>query len=225
MKKVIFLTFLLIVISCNSKKDEIKKSEKVENVTTDVGVKSEFNTELFKVNHIYKGDSYNFIQLTANYNIGNFVYNEEFEKCLVDTLSVKTKKLELSEVLQNAKDYPNEVILIDDFTLATLKYDEKFYVGLFRIIDINNYRCIAVLELEKYKKKESFFDLGDHKLFSYACNTSAGDSCFAIVIDKVNSAGKYDKILKAVKFDLVNEKIIEIDLTKEKIECLPENES
>ncbi len=222
MKKVTFLIFALIIISCNLKKDDIKKDKKIEDITADVSSQDEFNKELFKVNHTYHENSYNFIELLVNYNIGKFIYNEEFEKCLVDTLLVKTKKLELFEVLQNPKDYRNEVILIDDFTLTTLKYKEKFYVGLFKILDIDKYKCVDILELEKYKKKETYFDLGDNKEFSYNCETSKGHSCYAIVIDKVNSTGKYDKILKAVKFDLVNEKIIEIDLNKEKIECRPE---
>lgn len=222
MKKAIFLIFALIVISCNLKKDDIKRDKKVEGITADVSPQDEFNTELFKVDNTYHENSYNFIELLINYNLGKFVYNEEFEKYLVDTLLVKTKNLELFEVLQNPKDYRNEVISIDDFTLATLKYKGKFYVGFFKIVDIDKYKCVDVLELDKYKKKETYFDLGDNKEFSYTCKTSKGHSCYAIVINKINSAGKYDKILKAIKFDLVNEKIIEIDLKKEKVECLPE---
>jgi hypothetical protein len=224
MKKVILILFLLMIASCNFKKDDKKIYKQEEGIITgkNLDVKDEFNREIFKVNDVYSEQDYNYIQMLANYNIGKFVYNEEFQKCLVDTALVKTKQLELFDVLQNPNDYFDEVILIDNFTLATLKYNGNFYVGLFKIIDADKYRCLDVLGLERYKNKESFFDLGDNKVFSYTCETSKGDFCFAVVTDKVNSLGKYDQILKAVKFDLVNEKIIEVDLQKEKIECLPE---
>lgn len=87
MKKAIFIIFALIVISCNLKKDDIKRDKKVEDITADVSPQDEFNTELFKVDNTYHENSYNFIELLINYNLGKFVYNEEFEKYLVDTFS------------------------------------------------------------------------------------------------------------------------------------------
>jgi hypothetical protein len=87
----------------------------------------------------------------------------------------------------------------------------------------NNWKCIDIKELEKYSDTGEYnYILGNDKLFSYSCETDKGHSCYAIVIDKVNSQGKYNKILKAIKFDLYNKKIVEIDLKKEKVECFPE---
>jgi hypothetical protein len=117
------------------------------------------------------------------------------------------------------------IIRISNYVFSLQKNNGILYIALFRRVEENNWKCKDIKKIEKDSETGGYnYILGDDKIFSYACETNKGHSCYAVVIDKLNTKGKYDKILKAIKFDLANEKIIEIDLKKEKVECLPEGD-
>ena len=42
------------------------------------------------------------------------------------------------------------------------------------------------------------------------------------MINEIDKSEKYKKVLRAFKFDLEKEIIVEVDLKKEKVECFPE---
>lgn len=159
--------------------------------------------------------------MRVNYATGKFIVEDDF---VIDSaLSKEERYFTLRDYKLNEYIDDKNLIRISNYTFSLQKSNGFLNIGLFRRTENNNWKCKDIKPLESYSKLGDYnYILGDNKEFSYTCETSKGDFCFAVVIDKVNSKGKYDKILKAVKFDLVNEKIIEIDLNKEKIECLPE---
>lgn len=222
MRNVLFI-LIFAFFSCNNKQEHTKVSKRVSVDKNDIQ-KSE--AKKFVINNVYDENDSDFSDVQVNYNIGKFVFDKNYNEFIIDSTfdqDIAYQKLKDYLLDQYADD--KNIIRLSNYVFSLQKNEGFLYIGLFRRIDKNKWECKDLIKLEKYSELGEYnYILGDGKIFSYACNTSSGDSCFAVVIDKVNSAGKYDKILKAVKFDLVNEKIIEIDLNKEKIECLPENE-
>jgi archaellum component FlaF (FlaF/FlaG flagellin family) len=219
----LIVIFAFVFFSCNQKQEYEKVSNRVSVDKNDIH-KSE--AKKFLISNVYDENDSDFSDVQVNYNIGKFVFDKNYNEFIIDSTfdqDIAYQKLKDYLLDQYADD--KNIIRLSNYVFSLQKDEGFLYIGLFRIIDRNKWKCKDLIKLEKYSELGEYnYILGNGKIFSYACNTSAGDSCFAVVIDKVNSAGKYDKILKAVKFDLVNEKIIEIDLNKEKIECLPENE-
>jgi len=217
--------FILIFafFSCNQKQEHEKVSNRVSVEKNDIR-KSE--TKKFVISNVYDENDSDFSDVQVNYNIGKFVFDKNYNEFIIDsTFDQEIAYQKLKDYLLDQYADDKNVIRLSNYVFSLQKDEGFLYIGLFRRVDKNKWKCKDLMKLERYSELGEYnYILGDGKIFSYACNTSAGDSCFAVVIDKVNSVGKYDKILKAVKFDLVNEKIIQIDLSKEKIECLPENE-
>ncbi|TDX11216.1 hypothetical protein [Flavobacterium sp. S87F.05.LMB.W.Kidney.N] len=222
MRNVLFI-LIFAFFSCNQK----QKYEKVSNRSSvDKNDIHKSEAKKFVINNVYDENDSDFSDVQVNYNIGKFVFDKNYNEFIIDSTcdqDIAYQKLKDYLLDQYADD--KNIIRLSNYVFSLQKDEGFLYIGLFRRIDRNKWKCKDLIKLEKYSELGEYnYILGDGKIFSYTCNTSSGDSCFAVVIDKVNSGGKYDKILKAVKFDIVNEKIIEIDLNKEKIECLPENE-
>lgn len=217
----LIVIFAFALFSCNQKQEHTKVSN---SVSSDKNVIQKREAKKFVINDVYDENDSDFSDVQVNYNTDKFVFDKNYNEFIIDSTFDK------DEIFQRLKDYSldqyaddENIIRLSNYVFSLQKNEGFLYIGLFRRVDKNKWKCKNLMKLERYSELGEYnYILGDGKIFSYACNTSAGDSCFAVVIDKVNSVGKYDKILKAVKFDLVNEKIIQIDLSKEKIECLPE---
>lgn len=217
----ILCVLIFVFFSCNQKQEHTKVNY---NLSSDKDVIQKSGAKKIVINGLYDENDYDFSDVQVNYNIGKFVFDKNYNEFIIDSTfdqDIAYQKLKDYSLDQYRDD--ENIIRLSNYVFSLQKNEGFLYIGLFRRVDKKKWKCKDLMKLERYSELGEYnYILGDGKIFSYACNTSAGDSCFAVVIDKVNSVGKYDKILKAVKFDLVNEKIIQIDLNKEKIECLPE---
>lgn len=217
----ILCVLIFVFFSCNQKQEHTKVNY---NLSSDKDVIQKSGAKKIVINGLYDENDYDFSDVQVNYNIGKFVFDKNYNEFIIDSTfdqDIAYQKLKDYSLDQYRDD--ENIIRLSNYVFSLQKNEGFLYIGLFRRVDKNKWKCKDLMKLERYSELGEYnYILGDGKIFSYACNTSAGDSCFAVVIDKVNSVGKYDKILKAVKFDLVNEKIIQIDLSKEKIECFPE---
>ncbi|AYN05781.1 MULTISPECIES: hypothetical protein [unclassified Flavobacterium] len=224
--RILILFFVFAFLSCNKKQEPFNSdlsnnkslNQDIHDSEKKKGIKN------FLINEVYNEDDFDFSDVRINYSSGKFVIDNDFNEFIIDST------LDREERYQTLKDYAfseyaddRSIIRISNYAFSLQKNNSVLYVGLFRKTKEDNWKCKDIKKLEKYSVLGDYnYILGDNKVFSYTCETMEGHSCFAIVIDKVNSVGKYDKILKAIKFDLINEKIIEVDLKKEKVECLPE---
>jgi len=220
MRNVLFI-LIFAFFSCNQKQEQVKVSNRVSVDKNDIHTSE---AKKFVVNNVYDENDSDFSDVQVNYNIGKFVFDKNYNEFIIDsTFDQDVAYQKIKDYLSDQYADDKNIIRLSNYVFSLQKNEGFLYIGLFRRIDKNKWKCKDLIKLERYSELGEYnYILGDGKIFSYACNTTAGDSCFAVVIDKVNSAGKYDQILKAVKFDLVNEKIIELDLNKEKVECLPE---
>lgn len=221
------LIFTFVFISCNQKHDISKTEVSYGKTSTQDSIQNlEKKNEIkkFSINTIYNENDSDFSDVQVNYNIGKFVFDKDYNEFIVDsTLDVEVKYQTLKDYSLDEHTDDKNIIRLSNYVFSLQKDNGVLFIGLFERVEKHNWKCIDIKELEKYAELgECNYILGDGKVFSYVCKTEKGNSCFAVVIDKENSAGKYDKILKAIKFDLVNGKIIEIDLKKEKVECFPE---
>lgn len=223
--RILILFFVFTFFSCNKKQESVNNDSLNKELPNAAIYDSEKEKEVkkFSLNEAYNEGDFDFSDVRVNYSLGKFVIDNDFNEFIIDST------LDREERYQTLKDYAlNEyaddrsIIRISNYAFSLQKNNSVLSVGLFRKLK-NHWKCIDIKELEKYSELGEYnYILGDNKIFSYTCETREGHFCFAIVIDKANPVGKYDKILKAIKFDLINEKIIELDLKKEKVECLPE---
>jgi hypothetical protein len=223
--RIIVLIYALAFLSCNQKQvplnDNLKANSSNLRICDSVKKKQ---IKKISINTVYNESDYDFTNIQINYGTGNYTIDNDFNEFIIDsTLDKEVRYQTLKDYVLSQYADDRSIIRISNYVFSLQKNKGVLYIGLFRRIKNNNWKCVDVMGLEKYSKLGEYnYILGNNKEFSYACETSKGHFCYAIVIDKVNPAGKYDKILKAIKFDLVNEKIIDIDLSKERIECIPE---
>lgn len=225
---IFFLAFSIIACkNNNSEKQEIVSKDKktVSDLTINDNKENYSKNKRYEVGQLYNDSIINFGGLRVNYNVGKYVFNKTNEDYLIDSTVVQSKKNELEEILFRPEDYPGDVIKISDFTFGLIKTEGILSMGLLKKAKNYNWKCVDVKEVEKISDTSEYpSELGNNKVFSYICETNKGHFCCAVVMNKINSSGKYEKVLKAYKFDLANEKIVEIDLKKEKVECEPERE-
>jgi hypothetical protein len=227
--RTIIIIFAFSLFSCNQKQEKLENISKEKDIVSNQILDNQKTTysknKRSLIGQIYNDNSFNFIGLPLNYGYGKYIFlkKEMGESYLIDTIVTKTENIELEDILYRPEDYPEHSIKISDFTYAVIKSDGILSMGLFKQEKIDNWKCIDVIEVDKISDtSEHPFILGKNREFSYICETNKGHYCCAVVMDKINASGKYEKVLKAYKFDLANGKIIEIDLKKEKVECEPE---
>lgn len=223
--RILILFFVFTFFSCNKKQESVNNdliNKEISNVAINDSEK-EKQIKKISINGVYNLNDLDFSDVSVNYSSGKFVIDDDFKEFIIDsTLDGEDKYQTLKDYAINQYSDDRSIIRISNYIFSLQKNNGVLYVGLFRMIK-KQWKCVDIKELEKYSELGDYnYILGDNKIFSYACETREGHFCFAVVIDKVNPVGKYDKILKAIKFDLINEKIIELDLKKEKVECLPE---
>ncbi|MCC9016441.1 hypothetical protein [Flavobacterium lipolyticum] len=233
-KKIYDMRKLLLILalgffSCNQKqlpsKKDVNSKRYSDQEKNDHNFEKKKELKIFSIDRVYDENDFDFSDVRINYGTDKFIIDSNFNKFIIDST------LDEDVVYKTLKDYildeytdDRRIIRISNYTFSLQKNNGFLNIGLFRRTESNKWKCKDLKVLETYSELGDYnYILGDNKVFSYTCETSKGHNCFAVVIDKVNSKGKYDRILKAVKFDLVNEKIIEIDLKKEKLECLPES--
>jgi hypothetical protein len=221
--RILLLVFVFVFFSC-SQKQQPSKIKVSNSKSSDKQSLHENEVKKFVINNVYDENSSDFSDVQVNYNIGKFVFDNNYSEFIIDsTLDKDIAYQRLKDYVLDQYEDDQNIIRLSNYVFSLQKNNGFLYIGLFRRVERNKWKCKDLKKLEAYSEIGDYnYILGGEKFFSYACNTNKGNSCFAVVIDKVNSAGKYDKILKAIKFDLVNEKIIDIDLSKERIECIPE---
>ncbi|WP_337966764.1 hypothetical protein [uncultured Flavobacterium sp.] len=222
--RVFILIFILSLFSCNQKQETISKEKKtISNKIINDKERSYSKNKEYVIGQIYNGSIINFGGLRVNYGFGKYIFNETNEDYLIDSTVVQSKNIKLEEILFRPEDYAGDLIKIRDFTYGLIKSKGILSMGLLKKEKNYNWKCVDAKEVEKVNDTSEYpSELGNGKVFSFICETSEGHFCCGVVINKINSSGKYTKVLKAYKFDLGNEKIVEIDLKKEKVECEPE---
>lgn len=222
MNRIFCIILIVAFFSCQQKEKNIVHKNEVQNS----GNKENPHLKKILINTIYDEDDYAYTDLQINYGSGKFIFDEEFNEFIIDsTLDSEIRYQTLKDYSQSQYADDESVIRISNYVFSIQKNSGFLYMALFRRVEENSWKCVDKIPLEKYSELGEYdYILGDNKLFSYSCETAKGHFCYAIVIDKINSERKYSQILKAVKFDLVKGKIIEIDLKTEKIECFPEND-
>jgi hypothetical protein len=126
-------------------------------------------------------------------------------------------------VLNNEKASDQNVIKIRDFGVLNINQKGNLLTIFFKKEQGEKWKVIDVLHIGKaINTDEHQYKMEGNQYLSFDCYNNKHNQYFGIVINKINSSGKYEKVLKAYKFDLLNKKIVEIDLKKEKVECFPE---
>lgn len=222
--RVLILVFILSLFSCNQKQEKISKEKKtVSDKIINNNERNYSKSKEYVIGQIYNDSIINFGGLRINYGFGKYIFSKTNEDYLVDSTIVQSKNVELEEILFRPEDYAGDLIKISDFTYGLIKSKGILSMGLLKKEKNYNWKCVDAKEVEKISNTSEYpSELGNGKVFSFICETNKGHFCCAVVIDKINSSGKYIKVLKAYKFDLGNEKIVEIDLKKERVECEPE---
>lgn len=222
MNRIFCVILIVAFFSCQQKEKNIVHKNEVQNTEN----KENPHLKKILINAIYDEDDYGYTDLQINYGSGKYVFDEEFNEFIIDSTlgsEIRYQTLKDYKLSQYADD--ESIIRISNYVFSITKQDGFLFIGLFRRVGEENWKCIDIMKLEKYTELGEYdYILGDGKIFSYSCETTKGHFCYAIVIDKINSERKYSQILKAVKFDLVKGKIVEIDLKTEKIECFPESD-
>jgi predicted RNA-binding protein len=227
--RIVIIIFAFSLFSCNQKLEKVKNIPKekgtISNQILDNQKTIYTKIKKYAVGQLYNGNQ-DFGGLRVNYGSGKYVYLEkdvEGEGFLIDSTVTVTKNIELDEILFRPENYPEYQINMMDFDVHIIKSDGILSMVLSKREKNKIWKCLDVIEVEKTSDSSEYPTvLGNNKVFSYICETDKGHVCYAVVMDKINASGKYEKVLKAYKFDLANGKIIEIDLKKEKVECEPE---
>ncbi|HEY1196221.1 hypothetical protein [Flavobacterium sp.] len=200
-----------------------KQNTRVDKILDDKK-ESYSKNKRFEIGQIYKGSVISSGGARVNYGFGKYIFDKTQEDYLIDSTIVTTKGITVEEVLFRPEDYDQDVIKISDFLDGLIKANGILSMGLLKKEKNYNWKCVDVIDVEKATDTSEYPTLiGNNLVFSTICETDKGHFCCAVVIDKINAAGQYEKVLKAYKLDLVNEKIIQIDLKKEKVKCLPES--
>ena len=239
MRKIIILTILgVLIISCgkSNKKNNKLITQKdsltriIANSKIKVGVSLEKDYQIGKIyNDVdFQSESNKSLMtygININYNVGKFTPYEN-ENLLVDsTLSTSKREERVLNFIGPNKEFDEEALLnIDEFSVALAKYKNIIHFLLLKKVSENSIKILDKKVLGAHRDNEEHLSfLSENRFFSHICHSSEKREYFGIVIDKLDKNRKYEKVIKVWKLDLINEKFEEIDLKKEKIECLPED--
>ncbi|OXA71735.1 hypothetical protein B0A67_10290 [Flavobacterium aquidurense] len=228
MKK-IFLLIVVLLFSCGKKSqneinktsneyDTLKKNSSIDSLEV-----TNKKKEDFKIGKIYKDSDFNVVGIYVNYSNGKYKFEKEYPDFLIDSTITEEEKYQKILSLNNEKTNDQNVIKIRDFGLLNINHKGTLLTIFLKKEKADKWKVIDILDIGKTINMDEYqYKMEGNQYLSFDCYNSKHNQYFGVVIDKINSSGKYEKVLKAYKFDLINEKIVEIDLKKEKVECFPE---
>lgn len=228
MKK-IFLLAVVLLFSCGKKSqneinklsnehDTIKENSLVDSLQVSNKKKSDF-----KIDEVYKDSDLDLAGININYSNGKYKFEEENLDFLIDSTITEDEKHQSILVLNDEKASDQDVIKIRDFGVLNINQKGNLLTVFFKKEKGEKWKVIDILEIGKaINTVEHQYKMEGNQYLSFDCYNNKHNQYFGVVINKINSSGKYDKVIKAYKFDLLKGKIVEIDLKKEKVECFPE---
>jgi hypothetical protein len=223
--RIFIVIFIFSLFSCNQKQGKVSKEKKtVSNLTlNDKRENYSKKKKDFKIGQIYNYADLNLTGIFINYNNGKYKFEEEYPDFLIDSTITEVEKHQCILVLNNEKASDQNVIKIRDFGVLNINQKGNLLTIFFKKEQGEKWKVIDVLHIGKaINTDEHQYKMEGNQYLSFDCYNNKHNQYFGIVINKINPSGKYEKVLKAYKFDLLNKKIVEIDLKKEKVECFPE---
>jgi hypothetical protein len=223
--RIFIVIFIFSLFSCNQKQGKVSKEKKtVSNLTlNDKRENYSKKKKDFKIGQIYNYADLNLTGIFINYNNGKYKFEEEYPDFLIDSTITEEEKHQSILVLNNEKASDQNVIKIRDFGVLNINQKGNLLTIFFKKEQGEKWKVIDVLHIGKaINTDEHQYKMEGNQYLSFDCYNNKHNQYFGIVINKINPSGKYEKVLKAYKFDLLNKKIVEIDLKKEKVECFPE---
>lgn len=217
--------FIFSLFSCNQKQGKVSKEKKIVSNLTLNDKRENYSKKKkdFKIDEVYKDSDLNLTGIFINYSNGKYKFEEEYPDFLIDSTITEEEKYQSILVLNNEKVSDQNVIKIRDFGVLNINQKGNLLTIFFKKEQGEKWKVIDVLHIGKaINTDEHQYKMEGNQYLSFDCYNNKHNQYFGVVINKINSSGKYEKVLKAYKFDLLNEKIVEIDLKKEKVECFPE---
>jgi hypothetical protein len=223
--RIFIVIFIFSLFSCNQKQGKVSKEKKIVSNLTLNDKRENYSKKKkdFKIDEVYKDSDLNLTGIFINYSNGKYKFEEEYPDFLIDSTITEEEKYQSILVLNNEKVSDQNVIKIRDFGVLNINQKGNLLTIFFKKEQGEKWKVIDVLHIGKaINTDEHQYKMEGNQYLSFDCYNNKHNQYFGVVINKINSSGKYEKVLKAYKFDLLNEKIVEIDLKKEKVECFPE---
>ncbi|TDW46588.1 hypothetical protein EV144_106260 [Flavobacterium sp. 270] len=229
LRNFISLVFIsIILISCAEKKEKefnelSNDSDTIKKNLVDSLKSSDKKNEDFKIGKIYNDSDLNLASININYNNGKYKFEREYPDFLIDSTITEEEKKQSILVLGNENVTDKNVIRIEDFGVLNINDQGNLLTVFFEKEKGDKWKAIDKLNIGKAINTDLHqYEMEGNKYLSFSCYNNKHNEYFGVVINKVDPSGKYEKVVRAFKFDLVNGKIIEIDLKKEKVECFSE---
>lgn len=230
MKKVILIVIVLL-LSCgrknnkelkesSNKYDTVEKSYSVDSLQLKHKIVKEF-----KFGQLYNDSEFSLGSIYVNYDSGKYKFEKEYPDFLIDSTVTEDEKYQILLQLENenlsAKD--KNIISVRNFRVSHINNRGNLLTILFKKEKGEKWKVIDIIKIGKaIDMKEYQYEMEGNQYLSFSCYNNKQNQYFGLVINKINKSGKYEKVLRAFKFDLEKEKIVEINLKREKIECFPE---
>lgn len=228
MKKIV-LFIVVILLSCGKKneKEYTESSDKYHTLKKDSLAESlKSNNKKngdFKIGELLNDSDLNIAGIYANYGSGKYKFEQEYPDFLIDSTLTEDRRYQSILNLERETIKDENVIRMKDFGVLNINNQGNLLKILLKKEKIDKWKVIDILSIGKAINKDmNQYEMEGNKCLSFTCYNNKKDQYFGVVINKITASGKYEKVLKAFKFDLVKEKIIEVDLKKEKVDCFPE---
>ncbi|QZK90599.1 hypothetical protein K5V07_08885 [Flavobacterium sp. CHNK8] len=214
----IILTLLLTLISCGENEKKTNKNETTGNQ------KSIIKVQNFQIGQVYENSIFEFLNKpNVTYSIGKYKPYPE-EEILIDSTLTENESHQIIMSVESGIGKNDEYINLKDYNLVVVNDNDTIKHLLLKYYTKEKSKLVDIFILGKHRENSNFIgDLEGNKFLCNSCYDKGTNEYFGIVIDKLDKNRKYEKVIKVWKLDLINEKFEEIDLKKEKIECLPED--
>src|SRR6218665_863007 len=217
----IVLILIFVFFSCNQKNENVltKQNTRVDKTLHDQ--KEYSKNKRFEIGQLYNESDVSLGSIYVNYNSGKYKFEKEYPDFLVDSTLTEDERnnslLNLENASLSAKD--KNIISLRNFAVSNINNQGKLSEIFLKKERDERWKVIDIVDIGKAINGDiNQYEMEGNQYLSFSCYNNKGYQYFGIVVNKVNSLRKYEKVLKAYKFDLVNEKIIEVDLKKEKVE-------
>lgn len=214
MKKII-LIIIILFISCGK--------EKKNQLTTKKDSLELSQIRNFKIGNLYPDSDLEPSAIFINYNNGKYKFEEDHPDFLIDSTLSEDKKYQVLSALNNQNLIVEKAIRVTDFGVLNVNEKGNLLDVLLKKEKKDHWKVVDILNIGKaVNEDEHQYEMEGNRYLSFSCENNQHHQYFGIVINKIDKSGKYEKVLRAFKFDLEKEKIVEVDLKKEKVECYPE---
>lgn len=230
MKKIILIVVVLLLSCGRENNKELKESSnKHDTVEKSYSVDSlqlkHKTVKDFKFGQLYNDSELSLGSIYVNYNSGKYKFEEEYPDFLVDSTLTEDERynslLNLENESFSAMD--KNVICVRNFAVSDVNNQGNLLTIFFKKEKRDKWKVIDIIKIGKaIDMKEYQYKMEGNQYLCFSCYNNKHNQYFGVVINKIDKSGKYEKVLRAFKFDLEKEKIVEINLKREKIECFPE---